>query len=233
MSFTPIHYKEIRGIISNKSTIVMGLAFALFFSIIYSIGIGRGENAAAAISLDSSLFYLPAAIGAFIAYVSVSQVFFREKMDKVIETLMCTPIRLRQIWLGKVVGVTAPAYSTSLLAAFLLIVISNLLSDPLLMPGVAALVQVLLVVPTFIAAFAGLVGFGQLLLGMCENRILHFLIFVPVFAALYGSGYAVMGGSAISWTHVGILFAISLVLLALTLYLARHLSKERIVTTLP
>ena len=62
---------------------------------------------------------------------------------------------------------------------------------------------------------------------------LNLLIFFSAFAALYGSGYAVMGGATISWRHVGILFSISICLLGITAYLSRHISKERIVTTIP
>jgi ABC-2 type transport system permease protein len=94
------------------------------------------------------------------------------------------------------------------------------------------LVHVLLAVPAFIAAFVGLVGFGQLILGMRENRLLNFLIFVPAFAALYGSGLAVTRGLTVSWQYVGILLAASVLLIGLAAYLTRYLNRERIVTTI-
>ena len=124
------------------------------------------------------------------------------------------------------------AYSLSFLTALLIIVISSILSSSLLLPTTAILVHVLLVVPTLIAAFAGLLGFVQFRLGMRESRILNFVIFVPLFAGLYGAGYVMGGSFAISWIQAGILFAISALLLAVTAYLTKRLSKERIVTTI-
>jgi len=154
-------------------------------------------------------------------------------MDRVIETLLCTPVNLRQIWLGKVLGITGFAYLLSLLAALVILLISNILSGSLLLPSAPILVHVVLVLPTFIAAFAGLLGFVQFRLGMRENRILNLVIFVPAFAGLYGVGLSAKGSLAIPWAYVGILFAISMLLLAITAYLTKRLSKERIVTTLP
>ncbi|GAI47910.1 unnamed protein product, partial [marine sediment metagenome] len=82
-------------------------------------------------------------------------------MDKVIETLLCAPVNLRQIWLGKVLGITTIAYLFSILTVLIILVVSNILSGSLLLPTVAILVHVLLVLPTLIAAFAGLLGFVQ------------------------------------------------------------------------
>jgi len=224
--------KEIKELLRDRKTLVVGIAFALFFSIMHSLGLIRGSDSAAAISLDSSIFSLTAAIGFFMVYMSTSQIFLREKMDRVIETLMCAPLNLRQIWLGKVLAVTTLAYLLSLLTALVIVIISNILSESLLLPSVPILFHVLLVVLMFVAALAGLLGFVQFLLGMRENRILGFIIFIPAFTALYGSVYMIGTSFAISWTHVGILFGISALLLAVTAYLTRRLSKERIVTTI-
>lgn len=224
--------KEIKEILKNRTTLLLGLGFAIFFSITYSQGIiSRGGNGTA-ISLDGSIFYLSLSIALFMAYVSTSQIFLLEKRDGVIETLMCAPISLRQIWLGKTLAGVVPAYLVSIIAALLLATISSFRTGALLVPGAAAVVHVLFAVPVFIAAFTGLVGFGQLLLGMRENRLLNFLIFVPAFAALYGSGYAIAMGVTISWQYVAILFTASLALLSTATYLTRYLSRERIVTTI-
>lgn len=226
--------KEIGELFNNKSTVLMGLGFALFFSVLKSLAIIKGEGSTAAMSLDSSLFFVSAAIGFFMAYFSSSQIFLREKMDRVIETLLCAPVDLRQIWLGKVLGVTALAYSLSLLSALVILLISNILSGSLLLPSAHILVHVLLVVPTLIAALAGLLGFVQFRLGMRENRILNLVIFAPAFVALYGVGLLSATSSlAITWAYVGLLFAISILVLATSAYLTGRLSKERIVTTLP
>jgi len=54
-----------------------------------------------------------------------------------------------------------------------------------------------------------------------------------IFGALYGGVGGIMrSDSIVSWLHVGILLVVSVVLVALTAYLARYLSKEKIVTTI-
>jgi ABC-2 type transport system permease protein len=224
--------KEIKELFSNKDTLIMGIAFALFFSVFQSIAMVKLINSAADISLDGSIFFLSAAIGFFVTYVSVSQVFLREKMDRVIETLLCAPVDLRLIWLGKVLGVTAFAYSMSLFTALVIIVLYYILTGSLSLPSAPVAVHIVLVVPTFIIAFAGLMGFVQLLLGMRENRIVNLVIFVPVFAALYGVGFSASRSFAIQWQYTGILFAASLVVIVIMSYIVKRLSKERIVTTL-
>jgi len=225
--------KEIKELLKNKGILLTALGLALFFSIFTSVAVSKGRESASVVSLNSSVFYLSAMVGLFIAYMSTSQIFLREKADRVIETLLCAPVNLRQIWLGKVLGVSVPAYLLSLLTVLLITVISGILSSSLLVPTTSILVHVLLVLPTLIAAFTGLLGFVQFRLGMRESRILNFVIFAPLFAGLYGAGYVMGGSFAVSWTQVGILFGISALLLAVTAYLTKRLSKERIVTTLP
>lgn len=224
--------KETKEIFKNRTTLLLGLGFAVFFSISYSQAIISGGGRGATISLEGAIFYLSLSVALFMAYVSTSQVFLLEKREGVIETLMCAPVSLRQIWLGKTLAGMIPAYAVSITAALLLVAIPSFRTGTLLAPGVVTVVHVLFVVPVFVAAFIGLVGFGQLLLGMRENRLLNFLLFVPAFAALYGSGYAVARSVTVSWLYVAILFAASLVMLSVAFYLTRYLSRERIVTTI-
>ena len=86
--------------------------------------------------------------------------------------------------------------------------------------------------PIFIAAAVGLLGFGHFLLGMRENQIINISLFVAIFFALSLTRYMIGAGFAISWSEVGVLLVITMLLLALTSYLTRYLSKERIVTTI-
>ena len=227
--------KEAKELLGNKGTLFLGLGFALFFPILRSVALFKGyselEGSTVAMSLDGSIFFLSTALGLLITYISASQVFLLEKTDAVIETLMCTPVNLRQIWLGKVLGLTVFAYLLSLLTTLVTLVGSNILAGSILLPTVAILVHVLVVVPTLIAAFAGLIGFAQFRLGMRENKIVNFVVFVPAFGAIYAIG--LQSTFTTSWTHVGILFAISVLLLATTAYTIKYLSKERIVTTIP
>jgi len=227
MIFT-IAGKEVKEILKTKSTLILGIVFAGFFAFMYSQNVvnnGRG-------AVSGAVFFLSLSIALFVAYTTTAQIFLLEKREGVIETLMCAPVSLRQIWAGKTVAGLMPSWLISVFAVLLLVILSSVKAGALLVPDVSVILHVLVTVPLFIAAFIGLVGFGQLLLGMKENRLLNFIVFMPAFATLYGSGFAVASGLAVSWKYVLIFFGASLTLLGIAAFLTRFLSRERIVTTI-
>ena len=103
----------------------------------------------------------------------------------------------------------------------------------MLLPSPAIVFHVFLVVPAFIAAAAGLLGFGHFLLGMRENRILNTTIFFVIFLALFFTKNVIGGVCVFSWVAIGAMLVVAMLLLALTTYLTRYLNKEPIVTTIP
>lgn len=224
--------KELSEIFKDKRSVGVSIFFSLFFSIMYSLRFLDVENLMNVSMIDTSVFFLTTAVGFFVVYMSTSQIFLREKMDRVIETVMCTPLTLREIWLGKVLAVTTFSYSLSIFTALVIVVVSSFFSGSLLLPVIEVFFHVFIVVPVFAAAIAGLMGFLQLYMGLRENRILNFIIFVPVFGALYGVGYAVGSDTTVTWLFTGIVLLVSTFLLGIATYLIRHLSKERIITTL-
>jgi len=224
--------KEMNGIIRTRNMLV-GIFFALWFSVTITIPVViMVEGSAVVDQFNNLLFYLVLMQGIFTAYLFSGNVFFSEKREGIIETLLCTPLSLRQIWAGKVLGVTIPAYLIALLAAALITLIANVFSTTILLPSPAILLHIVLVVPAFIAAAVGLLGFGHLLLGMRENQILNISIFVVIFFALSLAKNVIGGGYAVSWAMVGTMLIVALLLLALISYLTRYLNKERIATTI-
>ena len=225
--------KEMNGIIRTRSQMLVGIFFALWFSVMTAPVILTAEESAAFDQFNNLLFYFVLMLGIFTAYLFSGKVFFNEKREGIIETLLCTPLSLRQIWAGKVLGVTIPAYMIALLAAALITVIANVFSASMLLPSPAICLHIFLVVPAFIAAAIGLLGFGQLLLGMRENQILSISIFVAIFFAFsLANKNVISGGYAVSWVMIGGMLTVAVLLLALISYLTRYLNKERIVTTI-
>jgi ABC-2 type transport system permease protein len=224
--------KELTEIFKDRRTVLVSLFFALFFSIMYSMQFLDKEKFIDMSTIDSSVFFLSTAVGFFVVYMSTSQIFLREKLDKVIETVMCTPLTLREMWCGKVLAITIFSYSLAIFTAVIIATASSFFSGALLLPGAPVFFHVFIGVPVFAAAIAGLMGFVQLYLGLRENRIVNFIIFVPIFAALYGAGYVIGSNVTISWSHVGILLLISAGLMGISAYLIGHLSRERIITTI-
>jgi len=225
--------KEIRQMIGNRATLFTGIAMAVFFGVMYALRIGQEGGLPIETSLGSLMFFLTTTLGVFMGYTFTGQVFLREKMDGVVETLLCSPVTIREIWLGKTLAVTALADVLAVACALITAIVAGLRNDVVTIPPAAIFVHVLVVVPMVIGCFVGALGYAQLLLGMRENRIIGLVLFIPVFAGLYGLGYAGTGTFDASWLQVGIVGLAAAVVLAVLVNLSQRLSKERIVTTLP
>ncbi len=224
-----VSLKEIRQILKSRNVLMSAIVFVVVFGGISSLSTLSSGTIG---SLDSLVFTLVPVLGIFLGYLLSSQAFLREKQGGVIETLLCCPLSLREIWIGKVVGVTIPAYGITLIAAVLILSFANALSAVTRIPGLPVIAHLFTTVPLFIAATVGLLGFAQLLLGLRENQILNFaIIFVLIFLLTLSQG--ILGpGFSISWIVVGGTLAIAVLLLVATAWLTRFLSKERIVTTI-
>ena len=223
--------KEVKNVIRNKGLLFGGLWFGGMFGVFNVLLSGE------VFSLNNAVYSVALLVGTLVGYSFSSFVFLREKRERIIETLFCTPLSLKSIWFGKVLGATIPAYLFSLLTVSLVIAVSTIIAHTLLFPSVAILIHVLGVVPVFIASAVSLIGFCQFLLGMRENRIIGFLVILILLPFMYPS---ILSGLilrnmnvVVSWFEVGVLLLISLLLLAITTYLSRYLSKEKIVTTIP
>jgi len=153
-------------------------------------------------------------------------------MDSVVETLLCSPASLRDVWLGKTVAVTAFAHVMAFGAGVLTSIVTSARMGTLAVPNAAVILYLVCVLPLVIACLVGALGFAQLLLGMKENRIIGLVLFIPIFAGLYGVGYTSTGTLAIGWLPVGIVALAAIIALCLIGWGTRFLSRERIVTSL-
>ena len=222
--------KEIKEIFANRSAVVVGAAVSLFVGTMYALQSAMADPSP---QPANPTFILSTIVGLLISYTFASQVFYREKVSGTIETLLCSPISLRMLWAGKVIAVALPASVLSLAASVVATLIVAARTGTSVVASGPLVLHVLIVVPLFNATLAGLLGFAQMLLGMRENRLIGFVVFIPLFAALYGVGFSGAGRLAYGWSSLGILAAIAILLLAAVGYLSRFLSRERIVLTLP
>jgi len=227
-----ITIKEAREIVTNRILLVSGLFFAVWFSLMAGLGIGNDRSLSAAVQLNNALFYTGALIGVFIGYIYSGQTYLREKHSGIVETLLCAPVSLRTIWAGKALGVVGPSWVMALLAGGVMVWVGNTRTQELVLPGAAVVVHMLVVVPVFIVAAVGLIGFAQLMLGMRENVVVNMASITVLLAALALTRMIVDEQSLVSWGAVGWLLGGSVLLLAVTAWLGRFLSKERIVTSI-
>jgi ABC-2 type transport system permease protein len=184
-------------------------------------------------SIDAAIFMVITVTGIFMGYLFSGQVFLREKTEGTIETLLCTPLSLREIWAGKVVGVTLPASLLALAGAGVITGVASAVGGGLALPSAPAIFHVLVVVPALIAVAVGLLGFVQLLLGMRENQIINMaIIFGVIFSFSLSAGLA-GDGFVVGPETEGALVVVAAALLALVGWATRLLNRERIVTTIP
>jgi ABC-2 type transport system permease protein len=226
-----IAQKEAREILTNKGLAFSGVFFATWFSIMAGLGIAE-ENITQQVQLNNSLFYMGALIGLFVGYIYSGQTYLREKQSGIVETLLCSPVSLRSIWIGKALGVAVPSTVLSLLAATAITLIAGYRAAQPLIPSMTVLVHLLVVVPIFICAAVALMGFAQLMLGMRENMVVNMLTIMLLFGALAAARLIVEQAELVTWTAVGALAGASLGLLAITWALGSLLSRERIVKTI-
>jgi ABC-2 type transport system permease protein len=224
--------KEFRELVGVRSSLLMGIAFALLFGGMYSFRLTGDMPLALDLTLGSLLFFLSTMIGAFLGYSSTSQVFLREKLDQVVETLLCSPANLRDIWLGKTLAVTLFADIMAVGAGVLTAAVTSARMGTLALPNSAVILYLICGLPLVIACLVGALNYAQLLLGMKENRIIGLALFIPIFAGLYGIGYTSTGTLVIGWSHVAVVGLAALVVVAVLGWASRFLSRERIVTSL-
>lgn len=225
--------KETYQILHTRSLLLSALIFALIFGGMSVPAMG----AAGSERIDTLLFTVVLMLGVFSGYLFSGQTFLREKQDGSIETLLCSPLTLRELWAGKVLGVVVPAYLIALVSAGLMI------GAALLVPltggssgrlwSAELLVHLLVVVPCTIAAVVGLLGLSQLLLGMRENRVIGIGVVLLMVTLLSVARSLASAAGEITWLTEGIVFLAVLLLLLVTTVLTRFLSRERIVMTLP
>lgn len=226
-----IALKELREIVTNRGLLFSGVFFCGWFSIMTGLGIG-GQPVERAVEVDNALFYMGALIGLFVGYIYSGQTYLREKQSGIVETLLCAPVSLRSIWIGKALGVALPSWVLAMLSAWAIVAIAGQRLGQALVPGTTVLVHLLIVVPVFIVAAVALMGFAQLMLGMRENMIINMLTIMVLFAALAITRMVVEEANLVTWPAVLGLLLISVALLLITAVLGRFLSRERIVRTI-
>jgi len=225
--------RELKDLTGQRWIIAAGALLAAFFNVLSAVRLMSIQASALEGEFNSTLFYLAATMGIFVAYLYSGQSFLREKTDGVIETLMAAPISLRTLWCGKALGVSVLAYAVILLGSAVFVVTAQLVTPIVVVPSVVVLVQLLVGVPIFILAAVGLLGFTQLVLGMRENHIVNLVVFFVLFFAITFTQTVLPNAGGVSWRQLVTLLGFAVVLLAFSGWLSKYLSRERIVRTIP
>lgn len=225
--------KEIRQLTHNTQLMVSSFVMAFVFGAISGPALIATGGPGTGIGIDTLLFTYGLMIGLLIGYILSGQTFLREKQDGTIETLLAGPLPIKEIWLGKVIGVLIPAYLLTLASTVLMIIIAGALRGEALTPSGPIILHFVTVVPAFIACGVGVLGFIQLLLGMRENQIINIAVIFGLIFLISFSRELLGPGFAISWAGEGVALVITIALLLAVNAMTRFLDKERIVRTIP
>lgn len=171
---------------------------------------------------------LPWVLGMVICSVFSAYSVAMDKAKRTLESLLATPLSLRQIWLGKSLAVALPGVAVGLLISLLALLALNLMFvapaiGSFIMPSALSLLAGLIIVPLMAFLVVSLVGFIQLIL--TDPRIANF-VFIVAFLAVYISTFTDLLPSG----NLTVAYLIAIAFLAaLTLSLSRFLTTERVV----
>jgi ABC-2 type transport system permease protein len=224
--------KELQELASNKGALITVLVFGMLFTFT-SLGTVTISAEGSAASVDWPVIYLSMFVGVFAGFTLCGTVFFREKQNGVIETLLCTPLSLRSIWLGKVLGVAIPSYLFGLLSSGILVLLTYAAVGAVALPSLLVPFHLLVVAPIFISSAVGLVGYVQLAMGMKENRFISMGVFILLIIGLSLSSGLVKEDATLVGQVVLSLLIGAVALLTISFLLSKRLDKEKIVTSIP
>ncbi|MBM4432900.1 MAG: hypothetical protein FJ025_02760 [Chloroflexi bacterium] len=232
--------KDMKDAFQNKTTFLFVILlcilaapyFGSFSSTIYRLlrqGVSQTELQLASQSfLDSAIYILPLVLTMLICGVFSAYSIIMDKSKRTLESLLATPVSLRQIWLGKSLAVTLPSVIIAILVSLLTILAMNLaivkpLFGSFIVPSPISFVIGLVIVPVIVFLVVSLVTFLQLI--WANPRIANF-IFTVVFFGVY---FTTITGATSSWNLTLIFIIVVILLAALTVFIARFLTKDRVV----
>lgn len=166
-----------------------------------------------------------------IGLVMINYAFYNERLEKTLEPLLCTPLNIATVWLGKVLAVLLVAFLWSIMVMVSFIIVFRLFLSFTISLSLPILLQIFIVSPLLVAALVELLGF---LLLMFKNILVAKFISIFILTFL-GANSGVFLRNAmgkplvISWRLIALFLLISLGLTGLIAYCTRFLKKEKII----
>ena len=154
-----------------------------------------------------------------------------DKTKRSLESLLCTPLSLRQFWFGKIMSVFVPSAILGIFFTLLAFCTINIfvVSPEVghwVYPAAAPLIAILTGVPLAILFLSAMFHLLQLII--TNVRIING-IFVVILVFTFSGLIAAPTLSVSSWSIVYITLGVAAVLAVVTFFLSRLLTKERII----
>ncbi len=233
--------KDIQEALRSRSTYIY-IGFLLVLSILsfsnFTTGLAsvQGVEKTPAEILDYSRLYvngstynMPLWFAVLMCTIFATYAVILDKSKRSLESLMAAPVSLKQIWMGKALGVTLPSVVIALVAfvvAFLVLTFWKVLpaTGSIIFPEALPLITALILTPLLIFAMVALVIYVQLVIA--NPRIANF-VFTGFFVITFFSGTLLSGQSDkinFSLIYAGII----IICAGLALILSRSLTRERV-----
>ncbi len=178
--------------------------------------------------MDTTAFTVPLVVTMLMSGIFAAYAVVVDKAKRTLESLLATPLSLRQVWMGKSLAVALPSIAISLVVSAAVIVVINLVIvrpavGAFIIPGVRPVITALITIPLLTFLLVSLVSYLQLV--MTNPRIASFA-FTLVFLALYFSTITELN-TRIDFSMIYLILAVILGFLALVA--DRFLTREKVV----
>lgn len=225
--------EELKEMMSSRRTVLLVVFFSLWFGLINPLTT-ISSMAADSITSDfitAQMFTIVPLIGAMMAYVLTSGVFSSEKFGGIMESLLCTPLSLRSLWVGKLIAVVAFAIPFAVLALGMYMLVPIIVAGKVVLPSAIILLQVVITMPLFALAMAGVIGYTTLIMGMRESSMVSMIAFFVMFFGSMVLGPVLTGAETVNLLVVLVSAAVGFVAFMTINRLAMSIDKERVILT--
>jgi ABC-type Na+ efflux pump permease subunit len=234
--------KDIKEAFRSRSTyifIVIMLALTVTYFTSYTTLINRLNeqgadhqsiiNASQAF-LTNLLFVIPMIYSIFVCSIFANYSVILDKAKRNIESLMATPVRLSEVWLGKSLAVTLPSVIVGIGVTVLVYIVMNFWfvipqTAAFIFPDILAIISTFIIVPILVFTIVTIVIDVQLII---SNPRIANLVFTVIFLFLF-FGVNILGSLNIPVSY-GLVYVGLIVIGAIVSYsLSRSLTREKVI----
>jgi len=180
--------------------------------------------------LNDLAYILPMMYSIFVCSIFANYSVIVDKAKRNIESLMATPISVKQLWIGKSLAVALPSVVIGLSVSILAYIFLNIgfvmpKTHSFMFPDILAVLSAIIVIPVLIFSIVTIVTDIQLIIS--NPRIANF-VFTGIFILLI-FGVNALGGLGVSIGYFPLVYLGVIVLCAIVSYvLSRSLTKEKV-----
>ena len=168
--------------------------------------------------------YTPLIIGLMIGF-SLSNNIVREKREGVIETILCSPMKLKELWLGKTLSISIISTTITILSTYAILSLNNYRLN------FTTIFYILITIPLFILASIGLLSLIYFYLGMRQIQIVNYILFMGIFLILF-TVFKINVISEITWRTISIITLFSTVTFIATFLMINYVDVEKLILTI-